>query len=253
MKAVDKEGVPNIFAKNNVAFQTLHHTMDSVYRKLKADGVGTQKRSTETFTKEEENKLWECGVLGVDNPASLLWAVFFSDGKKFCLQGGNEHRNSRLSQLKRTENGYTYTENASKNHSGGLVQLRVKNKTVEIHENPEAGDHCHCRLLDLYIGKLPPEAIEKDLFYVRLMEKVNKQAPMYEQSVWYYSIPTGRNELSQMVPEMCKLGNISGHKTNHSLRATWTMEMYEAQVPEKIIQENWPPFFGVSAYVQTHQ
>ena len=120
MKAVDKERAPNIFVKNDVAFQTLHHTMDSVYRKLRADGVGAQKQSTETFTKEEENQLWACCVLGVDNPTSLLRAVFFNIGKNFCLRGGNEHRNLRLSQLRRTENGYTYTENASKNRSGGL-------------------------------------------------------------------------------------------------------------------------------------
>ena len=60
---------------------------------------------------------------------------------------------------------------------------------------------------------------------------------MYERSSWYYSIPIGRNKLSQMVPEMCKLANISGHKINHSLRATGATELYEAEVPEKIIQE----------------
>ena len=60
-----------------------------------------------------------------------------------------------------------------KNRSGGLAQLHVKNKSVEIHKSPEAGDR-HCRLLDLYISKLPEEAVEKDLFYVRPMEKTNK-------------------------------------------------------------------------------
>ena len=160
------ERAPNLFAKNNPAFQTLHNTMDSVYRKLRSDGIGTQKHCTETFSKEEENKLWECGVLGVDNPPSLLCAVFFSNGKNVCLRGGNEHRCLRLSQLQCTENGYIYTENATKNRAGGLAQLYIKNKTVEIHRNPEAGDRCHCSLLDLYISKMPREAKEKDLFYV---------------------------------------------------------------------------------------
>ena len=41
---------------------------------------------------------------------------------------------------------------------------------------------------------------------------------------------TGRNKI-------CKLGNICGLKTNHSLRATGATELYEAQVSEKIIQE----------------
>ena len=68
------------------------------------------------------------------------------------------------------------------------------------------------------------------------MEKVNRQAPTYERLVWYHSIPI-RHKLSQMVPEMCKLGNIKGHKTNHSLRSTGATELYKAQVPKKIIQE----------------
>ena len=32
-------------------------------------------------------------------------------------------------------------------------------------------------------------------------------------------------------------GNIKSHKTNHSLRATGATELYEAEVPEKIIQK----------------
>ncbi len=77
------------------------------------------------------------------------------------------------------------------------------------------------------------EATEKDLFYVHLyvVETVRNE------TTWYYSIPIGRNKLSQMVHDMCKLGNISGHKTNHSLRATSATELYAAEVPEKIIQE----------------
>ena len=36
---------------------------------------------------------------------------------------------------------------------------------------------------------------------------------------------------------MCKLTNILGHHTNHSLRATGGTDLYTAGVPEKIIQE----------------
>ena len=82
--SMDKENAPNLFAKNDPAFQTLHQTMDSVYRKLRTSGVGAQKRCTETFTKEEENTLWKCGVLGVNNPKRLLFAVFFG---KLLLEG----------------------------------------------------------------------------------------------------------------------------------------------------------------------
>ena len=137
-----------------------------------------------------------------------------------------------MSQLKRTPSGYTYTENSSKNRAGGFGQLRVENKAVPICENPSAGERCHCYLLDLYLSKIPNEAKEKDVFYVRPLAHVkNPSLP------WYTSVPVGRNSLNQMVPKMCSEAQISGRKTNHSLRATGATELYNAGVPEKIIKE----------------
>ena len=133
---------------------------------------------------------------------------------------------------KKTQNGYEYIENASKNRQGGLGQLHLKNKSVEIYANRDAGDRCHSKLLDLYISKLPQEAKSKDLFYVHPLEKAKAN-----DETWYCSVPVGRNKLSRMVSEMCKLANIPGRHTNHSLRATGATELYTAGVPEKIIQE----------------
>ena len=35
---------------------------------------------------------WERGVLGLDNPRSLLYTTFFYVGLHFCLRGGQEQR-----------------------------------------------------------------------------------------------------------------------------------------------------------------
>ena len=112
---------------------------------------------------------------------SFTASSVFLQRKNFCLRGGEEHRNLKLSQLKKTHNGYIYTENASKNRQGGLGQLRMKNKSVEIIANRDAGDRCHCMLLDLYISKLPDEAKSKDLFYVRPLEQTKES-----NKSWYY-------------------------------------------------------------------
>ena len=233
MRNIDESRAPNIFASDNPAFKELHYTMDSLYKQLRSDGVGSEKNSAQPFTKEDENILWEQGVLGTRSPASLLRAVFLYNGKNFCLRGGEEHRSLKLSQFTKTQNGYVYTENASKNRQGGISQVRLKNKRVEIRENIDAGERCHCRLLDLYIRKMPEDAKSKDLFYLRPLEKVKN-----DEGVWYYSAPVGRNKLSKMVSEMCKLAEIPGHHTNHSLRATGATELYTAGVPEKIIQKH---------------
>ena len=232
MRSIDPTHAPNIFDKGNPAFRDLHCTMDSLYRQLRAEGVGAEKHSVEPFTKGDENKLWELGIMGAHSPTSLLRAVFFYNVKNICLRGGEEHRNLKLSQLKRTQKGYIYTENASKNRQGGISRLKLKNKSIEILENRDIGDRCHCTLLDLYISKLPAEAKSMDLFYARPLEHAKS-----DNDVWYYKQPVGRNKLSKMVSEMCTLAKIPGHHTNHSLRATGATALYTAGVPEKIIQE----------------
>ena len=47
--------------------------------------------------------------------------------------------------------------------------------------------------------------------------------------------PVGRNILASMVKTMCIQIGIMG-KTNHSLRVTGAMRLFEANVPEKLIQ-----------------
>ena len=78
--------------------------------------------------------LWSEGILGSDNPKSLLRAVFYQNGKNFCLRGGCERRNLKLLQFQRLSNParYIYTENGSKNRSGSLSEGTVENKTVLI-------------------------------------------------------------------------------------------------------------------------
>ena len=128
-------------------------------------------KHTETISTEEENQLWESGVLDSNTPRGLQNAVFYTIGKVFCLRGGQEHRALKLSQLQRcADDRYVYYENVSKNRNGSFKQLHVKSKVVPVFACPKAGERCAVRILDQYISRLPEEAKEKDLFYVRPLE-----------------------------------------------------------------------------------
>ncbi|XP_011403268.1 PREDICTED: uncharacterized protein KIAA1958-like [Amphimedon queenslandica] len=200
---------PNFMDKNNGSFNVFNTTLDNLYKKLRSEGIGSASKHTEGISKEEEDQLWSSGVLNTTIPLGLLRAVFFYNGKCFCLRGGQEHRDLKLSQLKR-ETGpdrYIYTENSSKNRKGGLRELRLEHKAVPVMADPEAGVRCHVYLLDLYIRKLPSEANMKDLFYCRLLQKTSS-----ELQPWYSAVPIGRNMLNQMVALMCETAGISGKK-----------------------------------------
>ena len=226
---------PNVLDTTNTEFSSLHNALDNIFRELRALGVGSVSKQAETFSKDEETLLWSSGVLSTKNPKGLLNAVFFLNGKNFSLRGGEEHRQLKLSQLRRYTDPlkYVYTENASKNRSGGLKQMRVKNKVVPIVAVPESGDRCHVYVLDLYMQKLPAEAITRDNFYVQPCSRI----PSDPTQPWFTANPVGKNSLSKMVKEMCIKAGITGLKTNHSLRATGVSNMYQAGVPEKLIQE----------------
>lgn len=225
---------PNFLDFTDPRFATLQNSLDNLFRDLRARGVGSESRSAEVFSKEEEDQLWSTGVLSVDTPKGLLRAVFYLNGKNFALRGGVEHRQLKLSQIKRVDDppSYVYTECASKNRAGGLAQLRVKNKVVPIHAVPEAGERCHVYILDQYLEKIPKEAFEKENFYLQPVSKLKDPA-----QPWFSCVPVGRNMLSKMVKSICEDASVGGQKTNHSLRATGATEMYHAGVPEKVMLE----------------
>ena len=109
----------------------------------------------------------------------------------------------------------------------------MKNKVVPLYPSPEAGERCPVYILDRYISKLPSEARKKDLFYVRPLDNITSDP----NRPWYSSVPLGKHTLQSKFKNMCSEAEISGNKTNHSLRATAATEMFRHGVPEKFIQE----------------
>ena len=238
---IENSSCPNFLDKKDPAFKQLHGTLDSHFRKLHESGLGRKVKHAELITKEDENKLWATGEMGRDSPRALQNAVFFCNGKNFCLRGGEEHRNLKVSQFERLgdPDRYLYHENCSKNRSGTFRQLHVDSKVVPIYytcnrETSTLDERCHVHPLDLYISKLPEKTrTEQGLFYLRPLQL----KPLDETSPWFCDVAVGKNTLQSKLKTMCAHAGIEGNKTNHSLRATGASELFHANVPEKMIQE----------------
>ena len=225
---------------NDKEFLELKNLLDALFRKLHSAGVGTTVKRTPVLLQSDEEKLWSCGVLNPDTPQGLLNCVFFLNGKNFCLRGGVEHRELKLSQFTREvvlAEGkhlvrYTYTEYVSKNRSGGLKQIQQGNKTVHQYES-ENVERCHVLLLDKYFSKLPKEAKDKDIFYL----KPKNVAPKDPISPWFTAVPIGKHTLQDMMKKMSIQADLDQSFTNHSLRAYGVSKLFQANVPEKLIME----------------
>ena len=114
----------------------------------------------------------------------------------------------------------------------GFAQLSVKHKVVPVYASTAGPERCHVRILDLYISKLPTQAVEPDNFYVCPLPSVPKIA-----SKPWFTVVRSDGTLTSMLRGMCAEAGVQGHKTNHSLRATGASELCAARVPERIIQE----------------
>ena len=66
---------------------------------MHAKGVGAELKATPVMNPDDERKLWTSGVLNLTTPTGLLKAVFFYNGKNFCLRGWQEQRNLKLTQI----------------------------------------------------------------------------------------------------------------------------------------------------------
>ena len=148
----------------------------------------------------------------------------------FCLRGGQEQRDLKVSQFVRSSNPdcYTYVENDSKTWSG--VNAKEANKVVPVYASPDARPRCLVYLLDLYFSKFPDNAKDVDYFYLRPRKKFKPDMP------WYDCSPVGKETMKKYVATMCAAAGLE-RKTNHSLRATGASTMFHAGVPDKLIRD----------------
>ncbi|XP_046377831.2 uncharacterized protein KIAA1958-like [Haliotis rufescens] len=117
--------VVNFFESS--CYTGMRSVLDAKMKLLARKGIGVEKRQADVITEQQEDVLWETGILGEDTPQKLLDTLVYLIGLNFALRAGDEHRylrsgsNSQL-QLLMSSNGVKqlkYTEDISKTNRGG--------------------------------------------------------------------------------------------------------------------------------------
>lgn len=218
-------------------FITLRNIVDTHMKQLASNGYKARRRQAEVIEQDEEEKLWEKGVLGDSTPQKLVDTVLYLFGLHFALRAGQEHRSIRFHKsqvsLQSDKEGLRYlcyNEDMSKTHQGGLKHRKIKPKTVRAYENIKNPQRCIVRLYEKYISHRPTNRKCSPAFYLRPLSN-----PVSD--VWYSCQPIGINTISKTVSRICKNAGLHGFRTNHSLRATAASRLYHDAFDEQLICE----------------
>ena len=150
----------------------LKKTLDSEMKRTKAGGAGSTKKRVEPISFEEEEMLWEKGLLGSATPHTLLDTMVYMCGIYFALRSGQEHRDLKYDQIKCIVNEtakphLVYTENTSKNNPGGLKHRKIEPKIVSHYASEDGITRCFVSLYKLYISHCPlMETRKTNAFYL---------------------------------------------------------------------------------------
>ena len=116
-----------------------------------------RKKQAEIISKNEEEEMWNKGMLGSDNAQTLIDTLLYLDVLHFALRSGVEHRNLTVDQINiveptSEEENYIieYTEHVSKTNPGGLKHWlvtpeHVRHVDINSSQNPERS---HALLLE---------------------------------------------------------------------------------------------------------
>ena len=203
---------------NDHEFQATRMALDAAMKEANALKIGSQGSGpSQPITQEQEDRLWESGILGDSNPTVLLHTIFFCCGKFFGLRGGKEHRELEFGkhiQLTVTEQGETlvYTNSYSKNYNGGLKHRNLKPKCIKVFPCNENPQRCFVRLYKLYASKRSSN-FKSTGFYLRA--KI-----IYHEHDWYEDRVLGHNTLDNLMKVIASCDALKGNFTNHSLKKT---------------------------------
>ena len=70
----------NILDGNDLRFQDLNRTLDTINSELHCDGIGVTVKKAEVLSKELEQSCWDASSLGYSTPTVLQQTAFFTLG-----------------------------------------------------------------------------------------------------------------------------------------------------------------------------
>ena len=133
-------------------------------KQLSKQGVVQECQQAKPITVQEEDDMWNSGLLGDNMPEKLFNTLLYLIGIHFALHACDEHKalkTGAFGQLKvkvDPQSGVKflkYTEHQSKAYQGGLKSIHDKPKVVRAFQNCDDPKRCIVHIFEKYLAKRP--------------------------------------------------------------------------------------------------
>lgn len=218
------------------AFKEARDVLDAEMRFSAKDGNVKVPLRAKAITYDDEEELWNEGILGSENAKQLQETVIFLLGIHCGLRAATEHRAlvyGNNSQIKIAEEEgkevLIYTEAVSKNKHYGIKQARMEPKVVRILPNEKSPERCIISLYKKYVSHRPSNMPDGP-FHLGCLENPRN-------STWYKKQPLGIHQIEKVTQNLMKRLGKEGYYTNTSLRRTSKSRMVAAGIPREITKK----------------
>ncbi len=222
-------------------FVCVRNTLDNLMKQHALAHISKAAKSAEPISVDDEQRLWDEGVLGEMQPDQLRSTLMYLLGLTFALRGCREQRALRCPphdpqitvQIDSEGNEYLlYKEDIhSKTNQGCLKTRKLTPKTVKAYSHSEY-DHNVVRLYKKYVSLLPDNG-KSDALY-----KYSLTSSRRTGHTWHSDKPLRINTINKTVKTlMLEIGKI-GHFMNHSLCVSAATHMYSDGVDKQVLKEH---------------
>ena len=186
-------------------------------------GMGRKPNAADSFSRDEENKLWESGQLGSHSGEALVNTMHMLLTKHLGLRGRQEHHSMRVEEFafKVDDEGnryVTFAEGITKTRGGG-VRKKFRKVIPKMFETRVPG-RCPVEIFETFLQRRPVDMRNSGPMYLAIINNP-------KSDVWFKVSNIGVNYINNITKTMVKKSPFETTKklTNHAWRKTTVKQM----------------------------
>ncbi|KAK3753088.1 hypothetical protein QZH41_001787 [Actinostola sp. cb2023] len=200
----------DIEKSSGLEFQEVADMLSTKKKNLKKQGLGNQPNAAQPVEKEDVEKLWSSGAVGLKNPRKLIHLVWWNNVTHLGMRGVKEHYDCQIQDFTITDQYIEYNELQTKNRQGdeGCARKRARKYTNKIWRT-DGGEQDPYRAFVEYVTHRPKsdDANVPDNFYLTPIDKTTSE-------VWYKKCPIGKNTLAKFMKTIASTAELTAHSTH---------------------------------------